>query len=773
MAKKPTILTIGSGYNSSQAVNTSLERLRDAFDNTLSLDGSSPNAMSADLDMNGNDILNVGSIFVDDILIGDGEAADLEGFLAAAQASADAAAASAAQAEAAVANLEDAAIPTFIGRSEANAATVDVSVNYIRVIHDSSVYYYVRDASGTALTTNAASVNWSPVSPYATPGHWGANMNVDVDQATAIQACFDWTKGRRNALTEQFEYVMDGQNKNYVVKTSLDFGGVRQPDLKVRNLHLFGSITNKIIIDATHSNQMIWENCVVVGDEDNQPFSGWHIGRNDTGAIAPNHKFNHCRTKGAFRYAAIFNNGSEAWTTTACYWENNSQQTDSYSVVICGHGASRLSNFPLYSSDYYSWYTGSQSCISHNLAYCQIARPSRSTLTITGITKAASAVVTVNPTDLANSHFIVGSPVYFHDLQGMTELNDQWGTITAINAGTGQITININTTGYGTFTSGRLWTRTGPGLFLNAVKNVKMDGNYILTYGNNSVRIDLTEGSCSGIDLTFQNEASPDQVIRFDVDSANEVQDFRLCLRNVSQNIGKSVFITSGSGTVTFEHLDLIISNEGGADSFNATLFQPRNDFLVYDAKLVVPDRTAADYDGSDTLPDVFYGTVYAYDDKATILHGGQRFSPKALLSTNANTLDDYEEGTWTPELRVNNSASGISYSIRDGSYQKVGNTVTATFRLDLTSKGAGSGDVTIHDLPFLVANESHNFNNAGAISNYSNCSSVNGLTCFAPEAGTYIEVRVPGAASSPQLTSSQITNTTVLHGFVIYRTDA
>jgi hypothetical protein len=64
MAKKPTISTISSGFNSTVTINASLEALRDGFDNTLSLDGSTPNAMLADLDLNGNSILNAGEIEV-------------------------------------------------------------------------------------------------------------------------------------------------------------------------------------------------------------------------------------------------------------------------------------------------------------------------------------------------------------------------------------------------------------------------------------------------------------------------------------------------------------------------------------------------------------------------------------------------------------------------------------------------------------------------------------------------------------------------------------
>lgn len=67
MAKKPTLTTISSGYASNTTLNNNFEELRDAFDNTLSLDGSTPNSMSADFDLNGNDILNAGNIYVDGV----------------------------------------------------------------------------------------------------------------------------------------------------------------------------------------------------------------------------------------------------------------------------------------------------------------------------------------------------------------------------------------------------------------------------------------------------------------------------------------------------------------------------------------------------------------------------------------------------------------------------------------------------------------------------------------------------------------------------------
>lgn len=68
MAKIGSIHTVSSGYLSMPQINENFTTIVDAFANTLSLDGSTPNSMAADLDMNGNQILNaVFDLTFDDI----------------------------------------------------------------------------------------------------------------------------------------------------------------------------------------------------------------------------------------------------------------------------------------------------------------------------------------------------------------------------------------------------------------------------------------------------------------------------------------------------------------------------------------------------------------------------------------------------------------------------------------------------------------------------------------------------------------------------------
>ena len=70
-----------------------------------------------------------------------------------------------------------------------------------------------------------------------------------------------------------------------------------------------------------------------------------------------------------------------------------------------------------------------------------------------------------------------------------------------------------------------------------------------------------------------------------------------------------------------------------------------------------------------------------------------------------ANKLHDYEEGTWTPELKLASSGSA-TYSARSGWYTKVGNLVTAHCMIFNTAH-TGTGTAYIHGLPFACSEES------------------------------------------------------------------
>ena len=62
--------------------------------------------------------------------------------------------------------------------------------------------------------------------------------------------------------------------------------------------------------------------------------------------------------------------------------------------------------------------------------------------------------------------------------------------------------------------------------------------------------------------------------------------------------------------------------------------------------------------------------------------------------------LDDYEEGTWTPSFY--RAGTTRTHSLQTGYYTKVGNKVTVTFEVELSSfSQGGSGQYSIQGLPF------------------------------------------------------------------------
>jgi len=67
MAKQPVVNTISSGYASQSQLNENFSNIQTSFNNTLSLDGSIPNAMLSNLDMNNQDIINVSGIYVNGV----------------------------------------------------------------------------------------------------------------------------------------------------------------------------------------------------------------------------------------------------------------------------------------------------------------------------------------------------------------------------------------------------------------------------------------------------------------------------------------------------------------------------------------------------------------------------------------------------------------------------------------------------------------------------------------------------------------------------------
>jgi len=82
-------------------------------------------------------------------------------------------------------------------------------------------------------------------------------------------------------------------------------------------------------------------------------------------------------------------------------------------------------------------------------------------------------------------------------------------------------------------------------------------------------------------------------------------------------------------------------------------------------------------------------------------LSGGITFPATAVAASNANTLDDYEEGTFTPTI----AGASVTYTTQTGIYRKVGSLVWVFCRVAWSAKSSGLY-INIDGLPFGSADQ-------------------------------------------------------------------
>jgi len=108
----------------------------------------------------------------------------------------------------------------------------------------------------------------------------------------------------------------------------------------------------------------------------------------------------------------------------------------------------------------------------------------------------------------------------------------------------------------------------------------------------------------------------------------------------------------------------------------------------------------------------------------------GITFPATQSASTDANTLDDYEEGTFTPTIFGSSTAGSTTYSFQNGIYTKIGRVVYFFVDVQWTAQ-SGTGDLTMGGLPFTcgssIGQNSYASNNLALSANqYTSLAQVN-----------------------------------------------
>tara|TARA_R110001606_G_scaffold65436_1_gene151399 strand:+ start:78 stop:2726 length:2649 start_codon:yes stop_codon:yes gene_type:complete len=151
------------------------------------------------------------------------------------------------------------------------------------------------------------------------------------------------------------------------------------------------------------------------------------------------------------------------------------------------------------------------------------------------------------------------------------------------------------------------------------------------------------------------------------------------------------------------------------------------------------------------------------------------------LDATAANTLDDYEEGTWTPNLR-DSSGNSVGQSGQTGHYTKIGNLVYVIFAISVNDPSSAGNGLQIQALPFTVENVSSGSGepSGGQITfanNMTSRSTYGLIVTRANNASDLIELKYHAQGSATtlingtNLNSNDLTTSTYMCGHCLYRT--
>ena len=99
--------------------------------------------------------------------------------------------------------------------------------------------------------------------------------------------------------------------------------------------------------------------------------------------------------------------------------------------------------------------------------------------------------------------------------------------------------------------------------------------------------------------------------------------------------------------------------------------------------------------------------------DASIVASQGIKFPVTQVNATDPNTLDDYEEGAWTPVLSFATPGDlAVTYAVQRGTYTKIGRTVAADFTIATSAftHTTASGGVRLSGLPFTIAPDDGNY---------------------------------------------------------------
>jgi hypothetical protein len=187
---------------------------------------------------------------------------------------------------------------------------------------------------------------------------------------------------------------------------------------------------------------------------------------------------------------------------------------------------------------------------------------------------------------------------------------------------------------------------------------------------------------------------------------------------DLTATAGQTVFASAGAYTPGFVQVYRNGARLGNADftATNGTTITLTNpaaagdlvtiEYYTLTSLVNALPLTGGTVTGTVTFNSAITGAAATFSGIVAANGGGIQFPATQVPSANANTLDDYEEGTWTPAYATGFSA--VVYSVRTGTYTKIGRFVQLNFYIN-TGAVTASGDISVSGLPFATGSYSQN----------------------------------------------------------------
>ena len=215
---------------------------------------------------------------------------------------------------------------------------------------------------------------------------------------------------------------------------------------------------------------------------------------------------------------------------------------------------------------------------------------------------------------------------------------------------------------------------------------------------------------------------------------------------NVTLNGSNPVLTVNGSGV---NQTATIINDNGGSTAIK-----------LASASIIFAD------DGSNERARISSGRLLVGTSTANAnggilqLTSGITFPATAVAATDVNTLDDYEEGTWTPSI-----GGTATYSGRSGNYVKIGKVVYLDFYIEVAVHNTGSTTL-MTGAPFNCSNTTVA---AGSTSYQANLATA--VVSLAPQFNSSTQIRFDNrtAASDTAAQNAVFKSGTAIYGCITY----